>query len=173
LFDAGAIIGRHRIRSAVEHALDRKLVTHEQLAETTVRLFHKRRPGSQEIKYALVARSEWTAAVQSDLELRVLMAMQRIGLPTPRLQHELSLPDGSTIRFDFAWPRAHVALEVDHSFWHAGSDESRRDKKRDRLAAEAGWKTIRITEEDLADGLDEILAQVASIITSSVALRTP
>lgn len=171
LFDAGAIIGPHRVRSALEHALDRKLVTLEDIAETTARLFHKRRPGSREIKYALAARSEWTAAVQSDLELRVLKTMQRMGLPTPQLQYELILPDGSKIRFDFAWPRAFVALEVDHSFWHAGSSESRSDKRRDRLATQAGWTTIRITEDDLADGLDEVLGQVASIITASLASR--
>ncbi len=172
LFDVGAIIGPHRLRSSLEHALDRNLVNLDQVAETSMRLFHKRRPGSREIRYALAARSEWTAAVQSDLELRVLKAMQRYGLPTPQLQFELIVSGGLKIRFDFAWPRAKVALEVDHSFWHAGSDESRRDKKRDRLATQAGWKTIRITEDDLVDGLDDVLEQVAAIITMSVKAST-
>ena len=165
LFDVGSIIGRHRLLSAFDHALDRQLVTLAQMSETTLRLFHKRRPGSKEIKFVLRARSAWSSAVQSDLEFRVLQAIRRSGLVMPQTQHELRLVDGSTIRFDFAWPRALVSLEVDHSFWHAGSDESRRDKRRDRLAAQAGWLTIRITEDDVMAGLDDVMDQLASVIS--------
>ena len=164
LFDVGAIIGRHRVLSALEHALDRQLVTLAQVSDTTLRLFHKRRPGSREIRSALATRSAWTSAVQSDLELRVLQAIQRCGLPIPAVQYELAFEDGSLIRFDFAWPEENVGLEVDHSFWHAGSEESRRDKRRDRRAAEAGWTTIRVTEDDVATGLDGVMQEIATVI---------
>lgn len=173
LFDVGSVIGRHRLLSALEHALDKRLVTLAQVSETTLRLFHKRRPGSREIKYALATRSSWSSAVQSDLELRVLNAIRRHGLPTPRAQHELTLPDGMTIRFDFAWPIAHVSLEVDHSFWHAGSDESRRDKRRDRLAAQEGWMTIRITEDDVLGGLDGVMEELAEVIARRTRASLP
>ncbi|MGA0879145.1 MAG: hypothetical protein ACO3SP_08515, partial [Ilumatobacteraceae bacterium] len=165
LFDVGAVIGRHRLLSALDHALDKHLVTLAQVSETTLRLFHKRRPGSQEIKYALATRSSWSSAVQSDLEMRVLRAIHRHGLPTPRVQHELTVPGGTTIRFDFAWPMVLVGLEVDHSFWHAGSAESRRDKRRDRLAAQEGWITIRITEDDVVAGLDGVMEELSEVIS--------
>ena len=165
LFDVGAIIGGHRVRSALEQAIDRKMVTLGEVSETTLRLFHKKRPGSGEMKFALAAHSGWSDAVQSDLELRVIRAIQRHGLPTPRAQHELVVSDGSRIRFDFAWPHAKVALEVDHSFWHAGSDESRKDKKRDRLALAMGWTTIRLTEDDVMSGLDDVMHQVAAVLS--------
>lgn len=164
LFDVGAVIGRHRLLSALEHAVDKNLVSMAQISETTLRLFHKRRPGSREIKNVLAIRSAWSSALQSDLELQVLRAIRRHGLPTPRVQHELTLPGGMTIRFDFAWPTALVSLEVDHSFWHAGSEESRRDKRRDRLAAQEGWITIRITEDDVLAGLDGVMKELAEVV---------
>lgn len=164
LFDVGAVVGRHCVLSALEHALDRRLVTLAQVSDTTLRLFHKRRPGSKEIRSALATRSAWTSAVQSDLELRVLQAIRRCRLPIPSVQYELAFTDGSVIRFDFAWPDRFVGLEVDHSFWHSGSEESRRDKRRDRRAAEAGWTTIRVTEDDIAAGLDGVMQEIAAVI---------
>lgn len=174
LFDVGAVIGRHRLLSALEHAMDKELVTLAQVSETSLRLFHKRRPGSREIKHVMATRSAWSSAVQSDLEMRVLRAIRRHGLPTPRVQHELTLLGGAKIRFDFAWPMALVSLEVDHSFWHAGSEESRRDKRRDRLAAQEGWITIRITEDDVVAGLDAVIEELAEVIAgrARASLRT-
>jgi hypothetical protein len=169
LFDVGAIIGGHGVRSALEQAIDRRKVTLGEVSETTLRLFHRQRPGSREIKFALATHAGWSAAVQSDLELRVLRAIQRHGLPTPLLQHEMALSDGSLIRFDFAWPRAKVSLEVDHSFWHSGRGESHKDKKRDRLALAMGWTTIRLTEDDVMNGLDDVMCQVATVLSRSIA----
>jgi hypothetical protein len=164
LFDVGGVIGHRRVVSALENALDRKLVNMDAMSEVTLRLFHRRRPGSREIRSALLARSDWTSALQSDLEVQVLSAIRRTGLPVPDVQYELSFEDGHIVRFDFAWPHVRVALEVDHSFWHAGSEESRKDKSRDRKVAALGWQTLRITEEDVRIGLDGVMADLAAVI---------
>lgn len=164
LFDVGAIIGVNGVRSALENALDRELVTIDEVAECVQRLFHRRRPGSRQIRQVLRAKTEWSSAVQSDLENRVLRAIARCGLPTPSIQHVVAFEDGSSVRFDFAWPYAKVALEVDHSFWHAGSAESRLDKRRDRRVAALGWTTLRITEDDVRQGLDECMNDVRAAL---------
>jgi very-short-patch-repair endonuclease len=82
----------------------------------------------------------------------------------PDVQYKLRFEDGHIVRFDFAWPHVRVALEVDHSFWHAGSEESRKDKSRDRKVAALGWQTLRITEEDVRIGLDGVMADLAAVI---------
>ena len=138
LFDVGGVVGHKRVVSALENALDRKLVDINAISEVTLRLYHRRRPGSREIRSALMMRSSWSSALQSDLEVQVLDAIRRAGLPIPEIQYELSFEDGHIIRFDFAWPHVRIALEVDHSFWHVGSEESRKDKRRDRQAAALG-----------------------------------
>lgn len=167
LFDVGGVIGHRRVVSALENALDRKLVNMDAMSEVTLRLFHRRRPGSREIRSALLARSDWTSALQSDLEVRVLAAIRRAGLPIPVVQYELSFEDGHIVRFDFAWPHIRVALEVDHSFWHVGSEESRNDKQRDRKVATLSWQTLRITEDDVRVGLDGVMLDLAAIIRAA------
>lgn len=167
LFDVGGVIGHRRVVSALENALDRKLVNMDAMSEVTLRLFHRRRPGSREIRSALLARSDWTSALQSDLEVRVLAAIRRAGLPMPVVQYELSFEDGHIVRFDFAWPHIRVALEVDHSFWHVGSEESRKDKQRDRKVATLSWQTLRITEDDVRVGLDGVMLDLAAIIRAA------
>ena len=167
LFDVGGVIGHRRVVSALENALDRKLVNMDAMSEVTLRLFHRRRPGSREIRSALLARSDWTSALQSDLEVRVLAAIRRAGLPMPVVQYELSFEDGHIVRFDFAWPHIRVALEVDHSFWHVGSEESRKDKQRDRKVATLNWQTLRITEDDVRVGLDGVMLDLAAVIRAA------
>ena len=167
LFDVGGVIGHRRVVSALENAIDRKLVNMEAMSEVTLRLFHRRRPGSREIRSALLARSDWTSALQSDLEVRVLAAIRRAGVPMPVVQYELSFEDGHIVRFDFAWPHIRVALEVDHSFWHVGSEESRKDKQRDRKVATLNWQTLRITEDDVRVGLDGVMLDLAAIIRAA------
>ena len=167
LFDVGGVIGHRRVVSALENALDRKLVNMDAMSEVTLRLFHRRRPGSREIRSALLARSDWTSALQSDLEVRVLAAIRRAGVPMPVVQYELSFEDGHIVRFDFAWPHIRVALEVDHSFWHVGSEESRKDKQRDRKVATLSWQTLRITEDDVRVGLDGVMLDLAAIIRAA------
>lgn len=167
LFDVGGVIGHRRVVSALENALDRKLVNMDAMSEVTLRLFHRRRPGSREIRSALMARSDWTSALQSDLEVRVLAAIRRAGLPMPVVQYELLFEDGHIVRFDFAWPHIRVALEVDHSFWHVGSEESRKDKQRDRKVATLSWQTLRITEDDVSVGLDGVMLDLAAVIRAA------
>ena len=167
LFDVGGVVGRKRVVSALENALDRKLVDINAISEVTLRLYHRRRPGSREIRSALMMRSSWSSALQSDLEVQVLDAIRRAGLPIPEIQYELSFEDGHIIRFDFAWPPVRIALEVDHSFWHVGSEESRKDKRRDRQAAALGWRTLRITEDDVRLGLDGAILDVAAAIRAA------
>lgn len=169
LFDVGAVVGGFKLESAVEQALDKKLVAFDDIAEAVQRLFHKRRPGSLEIRRVINSRVDWSQAVQSELELRVLRMMRRLEFPEPTIQHSVIDLDGRTIRFDFAWPHLKVALEVDHSFWHAGSDESRHDKSRDRRAALLGWKTLRLTEDDVNKNLENVLLEVVAILRAELA----
>ncbi len=137
------------------------LATH---ASTLARLGHPRRPGTKTMSRVIASRPNWRAAMQSDLEVKVLAEIARQGLPAPELQFPLTLPDGRRIRLDFAWPEFREALEVDHPFWHAGDVESHSDKHRDRKSAMIGWHTNRITDFDVRGGLCEAVADVGCIL---------
>ena len=169
LFDVGAVVGPRRLESALEHALDHKLVTFEDIAEAVGRLYHRHRPGSRQIRQVMTSHGSWSVAVQSELELIVLRAIRRFGLPEPRIQYGLATGDGSIAYLDFAWPEFLIALEVDHAFWHSGRSESSSDKARDRRVAALGWTTLRISDDDVNNSLESVMREVSAVIATATA----
>lgn len=167
LFDASSIIGVERTESALEHALDRGLVEFRDVVEICERLARRRRPGSHQMRQVLGGRPHFQRAVQSDLEYRVLTSLKTCGLPKPITQFTLALADGRTIRFDFAWPQRRVALEVDHPFWHGGREAQHRDKERDRKVAALGWRVLRITDWDVASGMQGVARDLEAALRTA------
>lgn len=94
-------------------------------------------------------RADWQKPAGSGLELRVLRALERLGIVLVR-QHALELPNGLTIHPDGADPAIRWALEVDHVTWHGGRFDAQRDKTRDRQARLIGSQLDRVTDQDLA-----------------------
>jgi very-short-patch-repair endonuclease len=58
-------------------------------------------------------------------------------------------------RFDFAWPRQGVALEVDGGAFrgrHAGGKYLRASHERQNIAVLGGWRLLRVTKDMVRDG---------------------
>ena len=170
IFDVGDMIGDRKLASALEQVLD-QYCTFGTVVDTLIRLGHPRRPGSLTLGRVLSGRRAWQAALQSDLESRVLDEMRRQSLPDPVTQFGLILPRGREIHLDFAWPDRLVAVEVDHPAWHAGAYNTHRDKNRDRLAATLGWLTVRLTDLDVNGGLREAIGDIAEILHGREIIR--
>jgi len=165
LFDSADMIGAEATASVLELMLNDRMVTFGTIVDTVQRLYHPRRPGSKTMLEVIGSRPAWRAALQSDLEVRVLQEMVRQGLPAPITQFPTTLPNGRKILIDFAWPGVQLAVEVDHPAWHAGALSSHRDKGRDRKLATVGWTTSRITNIDVDGGLREAVGDIAAILT--------
>lgn len=110
-------------------------------------------------------RPAWRAALQSDLEVKVLEEMSRQSLPLPATQFPMRLPGRDRdIVVDFAWPAFQLAVEVDHPAWHNGAADLYADKGRDRKLATIGWASARITDIDVNGGLREAVADIGTIL---------
>ena len=164
LFDSADMLGVQRSTSILEQLIDEQKGTFVTHASTFARLGAPGRPGTMTMRAVISSRAAWSAAVQSELELIVLGEINRQGLPAPVVQLVVDLSCGARVRFDFAWPEAQVALEVDHPFWHAGSMASGRDKRRDLDAGVDGWWTTRVTDLDVRGGLRVAIRKVGLII---------
>jgi predicted transcriptional regulator of viral defense system len=164
LFDCADLVGPRVTASALEQLIDRGHGTFATHLATFTRLAHGRRPGTRTMRRVLGSRPSWRAAMQSDLEVRVLDAITTAGLPQPTTQHNLRLGRSERIRIDFAWPDLKLALEVDHPFWHAGAEEAHRDKRRDRRLLALGWHVVRITDVDVSSGLGAATEDLAAVI---------
>lgn len=158
------MIGREATTSALEQLLNEQRLTFGTVTDTLQRLYHPNRPGSATMLAVIRSRPAWRAALQSNLEVKVLEEMARQGLAVPVTQFPMRLSDRD-IAMDFAWPRVKLAVEVDHPAWHDGAVESHADKGRDRKLTTMGWTTARITDIDVSGGLSEAVADIGQILT--------
>lgn len=73
------------------------------------------------------------------------------GLPAPLTEHRFH-PDRKW-RFDYAWPDAKVALEVEGGVWtggrHTSSSGFLKDIEKYNAAARLGWRVLRCTPKTL------------------------
>ena len=164
IFDCADMIGREATTSALEQLLNEQRLTFGTITDTLQRLYHPHRPGSATMLAVIKSRPAWRAALQSNLEVRVLEEMARQGLAVPVTQFPMRLPDRD-IAMDFAWPSVKFAVEVDHPAWHDGALESHADKGRDRKLTTMGWTSARITDIDVNGGLTEAVADIGHILT--------
>ena len=72
----------------------------------------------------------------------------------PKPEAEVRFHPVRKFRFDWAWPDAKLALEVEGGVWSGGAHGRGtgivRDMAKATLAAEEGWRIIRVTPSNLA-----------------------
>jgi very-short-patch-repair endonuclease len=163
IFDSADMIGSEATTSVVEQLLNEQRITLGTISDTVQRLYHPQRPGAKTMLAVIRGRPAWRAALQSDLEVKVLEEMSRQNLPVPVTQFPMRLPDRHIV-IDFAWPTFKLAVEVDHPAWHDGELDSHADKGRDRKLTTIGWTSTRITAIDVNGGLREAVADIGRIL---------
>ena len=92
--------------------------------------------------------------IMSKLEEKMLQKIMEAGLPEPI--REFKFHKSRKWRFDFCWPEAQVALEVEGGTWvkgrHARPKGFAEDCEKYAEAALAGWTVLRVTGEHIASG---------------------
>jgi very-short-patch-repair endonuclease len=170
-FDCAVHLDDRRFEMLTEHVLD----THcraPTLWRTVRRLEARGRRGLARVRRVLSARSAWQKPADSGLELRVLKALQRAGLPELVRQYPIRLPNNSIAHADGAIPDIRWAVEIDHVTWHGGRFDAQYDKSRDRAARRVGWQIERITDQALRDDFRGEIAAVVEMYHTRVAERT-
>lgn len=85
------------------------------------------------------------------LERRAQALMAAHGVPAP--EREAMVVPGRRWRFDFTWPDAKLALEIEGGTWsdgrHVRGSGYRADVEKYNAATLAGWRVIRATAEHL------------------------
>lgn len=160
-FDCARDVDDERFERLTEWVLDNH-TTLPTLWRTARRLQSKGRPGLARVNRVMSRRSDWQKPAGSGLELRVLRALEDRGIELVR-QFALSLPGGQVIHPDGVDLAIKWALEVDHASWHAGRQESQRDKVRDRGLRRIGWQTDRVTDHELDDDFDGTIDELVEI----------
>ncbi len=65
---------------------------------------------------------------------------------------------------DFVLPVRKIVIECDGKYWHSPPSVRKRDKKKDRLFANAGYRVIRVSSEDVVSKTAEVLVSLKRAI---------
>jgi hypothetical protein len=115
--------------------------------------------GAKRLRYAL-AIYERPTFTRSEFERRFVECLVDSGLPRPatgwnELGHEI----------DVYWPERSFGVELDAFETHGTRDAFERDHDRDLDFAIAGIETIRVSERQFRRAPDEIVSQVATLLS--------
>lgn len=101
--------------------------------------------------------------VRSRLEARLLPLLIEEGLPTPRTNVKLRL-EGQLFEVDLLWEEQRLAIETDGEETHDTRAAFQRDRKRDQILTAAGYRTSRITWEQVRDEPNAVINRVARML---------
>ena len=119
------------------------------------------RRGAKQLRQAI--RAHRPQGTKEELEKRLLELIIEAGLPRPLVNVPLA-PD---LVPDFTWPDYKLIVEADGWETHGTRAARQRDLARDRRLTEEGWRVIRFTWADVADGPDEVVRTLQSLLRSS------
>lgn len=99
---------------------------------------------------ARLALPQVRTGVESAMETGLRLLLARAGLPEPVCGYELLDARGQRVGwFDLAWPTARVLGEYDGDQHRTSTMQYERDIRRFDLAADMGWRTIRVRSAGL------------------------
>jgi very-short-patch-repair endonuclease len=157
LVDLAGVLHPARTERAVENCLTSGLVTLDALAATTIDLATKGRAGIALMRRVLDERGDGMPVPESHLEARFLRVARAADLPEPVRQ--LDVGDHAWVgRVDFAYPSAHLVVELDGRRHHSSKLDLEADRARDNRLMAGGWRVVRITYAWLRDHPDQVVA---------------
>jgi very-short-patch-repair endonuclease len=169
LFDLAAT-ERHERR--VERALDNALA----MRLTSVSACHelveasKGRPGVRRMRELLAVRMQDYVAPASELEARFLELVRAADLPEPERQVHVG---GAELagRVDMTWRDACLVVQLDSRRHHSARLDASEDMRRDAAAAAGGWRTMRVTWEDVFVFPERTMDRLRSALRDEAAMR--
>lgn len=149
LIDVGAVVDAEVVEQALDHALRARMTNLSRLKQRLELMEGPGRAGPSALRKLLNERDPQLRPPDSILEARTFKILRRTGLPAPVRQYEIREGDRFVARVDLAYPDLKVAIECDGQAYHSGFADVRRDAKRANRIAQAGWRMLRVTWDDL------------------------
>lgn len=125
------------------------------------------RPGIETFRAALCQLG--SKVPDSDFERYVIRDLVNAGIPEPRLHHVVRLDDEAPIELDLDWPGVLLDVELDGRDHVARARATRRDRQRDRLLQDAGYRVYRYTWADYVSDRGAMIAQVGAALARRAA----
>ncbi|TFB70621.1 hypothetical protein E3O06_14290 [Cryobacterium glaciale] len=107
------------------------------------------------------------AAVDSPQETRTRLFIVDDGIPEPVVNFVIRDSDGYFVaRVDLAWPRFRVCVEYEGDGHRTDQKQFRKDITRRERVEDQNWRMVRITDDDLTYGGQELLRRVRAALAN-------
>jgi very-short-patch-repair endonuclease len=161
ILDFASLLDPEGLERLLDHALANRKVTVRTMNTQLRELGTRGRRGSRRLAELLMARPASARAPDSELEARLLRTLRAHGLPPPIPQHPVRLLNGRTVRVDFAYPEALLAIEADSYHHHSSLTAWSRDRIRNNELIAMGWRVLPVTFHDLRTDPTAVADQVS------------
>ena len=141
LLDLAAVVPRQTLERALDEAEVLRLPGPQTLLDR-----YPRRRGAAALR-TLLLTSRSPTPTRTELEAKFLAFLDDWGFDRPLINTIVE-----TYEVDAAWRDARLIVELDGFDVHKTRTAFERDRKRDRRLTAAGWRVIRLTWRQLADG---------------------
>lgn len=161
--DIAACIPQRRLEAAVDELLADQRIGVAEIREVLDAVARRGRNGVVSLRSILDARSDGPVKASR---------LERIGLSLLRsaqfasFKLEYAIPWAPRQRFDVAFPLQRLAIEWDSRRWHTQKQAFDRDRERDRVALEHGWRILRFTWSDVSDRPDLVVESIRTVLDS-------
>jgi hypothetical protein len=158
LLDLAGVVAAHQVEAAAKQA--EVLGLFDLRALDAVLAAHPRHPGRKRLATVLerARRVELTLTL-SALEDRFRVLCDAHGLPHPAVN---ARPLG--FRVDFLWPAARLVVETDGWGSHRTRAAFEEDRARDQALGAAGYRVVRFTHRQIADGPARVAATLGALL---------
>lgn len=107
------------------------------------------------------------------LEQKMKRMLETMDIPYTMFgQYEIKMPGyPQPFLLDFAYPKIGVGIETDGAIWHERPDLKERDKQRDQVLANVGWRVLRFSEQAINEHMDVIRDIVSKNVAEAARAR--
>jgi very-short-patch-repair endonuclease len=156
IFDLAAVVGMRELERAWHEAEVQGLRDRISLPMLLER--YPGRRGARNLR-AILGSDEPVGITRNDFEEAFLALIDAYGLPRPRMNADMAVR-GRFFEIDALWERERFAVELDSRSVHGTTKRFETDRQRDRILVAEGWKTMRITWQQLQEEPEEIAADL-------------
>jgi len=165
IVDLGAVLRSTELERVIDTAIAARQVTHAAVRRVHEQVTRRGKPGVAILREILDARECEPAMGYSELEKRFLGLVKDANLDRPVSQ--VIVPWLSPWeRVDFAYPDRRLVVEVDGRAFHTDAEAWERDRRRDQLAAAAGWRVLRFTWRQIVRDRARTVATLRAVLES-------
>jgi very-short-patch-repair endonuclease len=161
IFDLAAILTPREVERAIQQADRLRLYDALSLSDFIAR--YPRHRGCKTIRAILASQDLDATVTKNQLEEGFLTLVDRYRLPRPRMNDDLDI-GVRRIEPDAVWHDQRLIVELDGRETHHTLKAFESDRARDRAAAVAGWRVIRITWRQLQDEPDAVAADLRVLL---------